>query len=454
MSLWNPHVLWDIGFQLSFAATLGLVLYADSLNQYFIRRAAKRLPLETAERLAGPVGEYFLYTLAAQLMVLPVILYHFKRMSIISFFANPLILPVQPPLMLLGGLSLVLGLIVEPLGQLVAYLAWPLVTYTIRVVEWLAGAPVTDWMTGGISFPAVVLFFAVLLAATFAGERVRSWSRRVFESPSRNAVVLLVLVGLSAVLVWRLALEAPDGRLHLIMLDTGGGEAFLVQSPEGRYLLINGGPSASRLSAALGRRLPLGNRRLDYLVVSGSTDEQLGALPETVPRFPPVKVLWSGTRIGENSVRRLQARLVEADIPVEDAKPGHVLDLGDGAHLEVLATNQQGAVLWLVWGQFRALLPLGMDFDTMKQLQTDPALGPVTVLLLAQSGLASLNTPDWIDQWQPQVLFLSVAAGNAQGLPNRETLQAATGYNLLRTDQNGWVKLSTDGQHLWIEVER
>ncbi len=116
MALSNPLILWDAGFQLSFTATLGLILYADPLSEAFTRIASRRLPPETALRLAGPAGEYFLYTLAAQLLSLPVTMYHFKSFSLVAWIANPVVLPVQPPVMVLGGLAVVAGMLFLPLG--------------------------------------------------------------------------------------------------------------------------------------------------------------------------------------------------------------------------------------------------------------------------------------------------------------------------------------------------
>jgi beta-lactamase superfamily II metal-dependent hydrolase len=52
------------------------------------------------------------------------------------------------------------------------------------------------------------------------------------------------------------------------------------------------------------------------------------------------------------------------------------------------------------------------------------------------------------------VVLLSVAAGDRRGLPDPETMQAVEGDMLLRTDQNGWVHLSTDGERMWVEVEK
>jgi beta-lactamase superfamily II metal-dependent hydrolase len=78
----------------------------------------------------------------------------------------------------------------------------------------------------------------------------------------------------------------------------------------------------------------------------------------------------------------------------------------------------------------------------------------VTALLLADSGYAPANPPEWIDKMHPQVVLLSVATGDREGRPDQEMLLALEGYTLLRTDKNGWIELTTDGEQLWVEVEK
>ncbi len=455
MALADPHVLWDVGFQLSFMATLGLILYADPLSQWFTDWAARRLPLTTAQRLAGPVGEYFLFTLAAQLTTLPLILFHFHRLSLVSFLINPLVLPAQPAVMILGGLAALTGMVFLPLGQLFAYLTWPFIAYTIRLVELFARLPGAAWTLPPLSPWAVLAFYALLFGYTAFGARLRNWATaRLGETGPRLAWFALAGLALATTVVWRAALAAPDGRLHLTLLDVGGGEALLIQTPGGRNLLINGGASPNKLSDGLGRRLPLGAGRLDYLIVAAASEEQLAALPRLVERFPPGQVLWSGPVAGEYSARQLRRALTDLGVPMTDAQAGQILALGQGARLHVLAVEPRGAVLLLEWGNFRALLPVGLDFDSMAVLMKDHNLTTMTALLLADGGYAPLNPPEWIERWRPQVALLSVTAGDAQGRPDPQVLEALQGYTLLRTDRNGWIRLSTDGERLWVEVER
>ena len=82
MTLADPNVLWDIGFQLSFMATLGLILYAELLSRWFGTISSRFTTPQRSARIAGPVGKFLLFTLAAQLTTLPVMAYHFRQVSL------------------------------------------------------------------------------------------------------------------------------------------------------------------------------------------------------------------------------------------------------------------------------------------------------------------------------------------------------------------------------------
>lgn len=453
MAAWNPSVLWDVGFQLSFAATLGLVLFADRLAGWAQTLVSRWVAAPAAQQIARLAGEYLLFTLAAQVTTLPVMAYHFKEISLLALIANPLILPVQPAVMILGGLALLAGLVFAPAGQLLAYLAWPFALYTIRAVELVGAIPWGVLELGDTTPGWVIIYFAFLGWLAFGGERIKNALAALWR-PGLAAAGLAALT----VLVWRSALSAPDGRLHLTLLDVSrsgrSGEAILIQTPGGRCVLVNGGPSASALSDALGRRLPPTGRRLDALVVAGNEDEQIEALPRVVERFPPEMVLWAGERRTSFAARSLLETLNRMELAPVEAQAGHILDLGDGAALKVLGVGRRGSVLLLEWRNFRALLPVGMDFDTLDALEQDPTLAGLSALLLAESGYAPLNSAGWIEKLRPEVVLLSVATGDRRGLPDAETLAAVEGYTVLRTDWNGWIELTTNGEQLWVEAAR
>ena len=449
MALINPHTLWEVGFQLSVGATLGLVLYAQPLQDWLTRLLARRMPLEKAQRISVPVSTLMLFTLAAQLTTLPIMAFQFGRISLVSVIANPFVLPVQPALMVLSGLALLLSFIYLPLGQVAAWIAWPFSVYTDRAVEFFNRLPHGVVVLGEFSFLFVVLFYGVLLTLTFAGARLRQ-ALRPLLAPS----VIITALGFAAYLVFSAVFRAPDGLLHITFLDVGSADAILIQTASGRSILVNGGPSPSMLADSLGRRLPTFDRRIDWLVIASPLEKQVSALPRILDRFPVGNVLWAGNIDASYSSAELDSWLASNRIPVTRAYPGAALDLGAGARLELRSVTSRGAVLLVAWQGFRVLLPVGMNFEALAGLEDGKAIGPVTALLLADSGYAPSNPPGWIATLHPQVVLLDVAAGDPDGLPAQSVLDSLAGTTLLRTDRNGWITLSTDGVGLWVDVEK
>jgi len=218
--------------------------------------------------------------------------------------------------------------------------------------------------------------------------------------------------------------------------------------------LVNGGENPSVLADALGRRLSPFDRHLDWLVVASPQEQQVAALPPILDRFQVDNVLWAGNMDASYSAEAVTKWLTNTSTPVTLAYDGADLDLGEGARLKTLTVSPRGAVLLLEWQGFRTLLPIGMNFDTLTELENGKKIGTVSALLLADSGFAQVNPPEWIAALHPQVAILSVAAGDPDGLPAQSVLDELKGTSLLRTDQNGWIEITTNGRAMWVDVQK
>ena len=381
--------------------------------------------------------------------------YHFQRISLVSFIANPFILPPQPAVMILGGIAVLLSLVWFPIGQVAAWIAWPFVVYTIRIVELFDRVPHGTIFLGDFSVWFVILFYAALFAVTFGWSGFKEWIRSIGQKAGAVGVgsaIIVLVIGL--LLVWRAAVSVPDGLLHVTFLNVGSADGVLIKSPSGKNILINGGESVTKLSDELGRRVSSFDRKLDWLIVASTDEEQVAALPRILERYPADSVLWSGNRQASFSSRALSKYLISQNVPVTDAETDQVLDLGDGATLTVLTTGPRGAVLLLEYQNFRTLLPIGMSFDALDELQYGDSVGPVTVLSLADSGYAASNPEEWIVNLNPELIVLSVDVADINGMPDGMTLETIKDYALLRTDVNGWIEISTNGSQMWVNAER
>ncbi len=163
----DPNLLYDVGFQLSFMATLGLVLYANRFTRPAEAWVNTRI---TSARLRKPVMlvlEGVLVTTAAQVTTLPLILVTFNQFSNVALLVNALVLPLQPAVMLLGALAAAIGVFLGvPAGSLAAWPAYFFLTGTIRPVQWFSQFEFAAVPVYGFGNAAVMLYYAVLIAIT------------------------------------------------------------------------------------------------------------------------------------------------------------------------------------------------------------------------------------------------------------------------------------------------
>jgi competence protein ComEC len=152
MLVFNPKILaFDVGFQLSFAATIGLVYLSPIFEKIFFK-----IPSVFGAK------ETFTTTMSAIVLTLPLILYNFGRISFIAPLANIFILPVIPLAMALGSVAVLGGLIYFGLGHVLAWFAWLVLSYIIKAVEILAAIPWASGEAGKIHWIFLIIFYLLI----------------------------------------------------------------------------------------------------------------------------------------------------------------------------------------------------------------------------------------------------------------------------------------------------
>lgn len=168
MLLWNPLLLrYDLGFILSFLATLGIVFLSPVFG-----------------RIIAPIrhGKFFiealLLTIAAELFILPIIFMNFGMFSLATFPANAILLPLVPIAMLLSFLAGVFGMILPPLGAIAAFPAYAVLHLIIEGASFAASfeGAVVAW--DGFGWMHAIFWYALLAALLAALGRARRVSSR------------------------------------------------------------------------------------------------------------------------------------------------------------------------------------------------------------------------------------------------------------------------------------
>jgi len=266
-------------------------------------------------------------------------------------------------------------------------------------------------------------------------------------------------------LVGAVALTLPDDKLHVSFLDVGQGDAILVQTPNHQNILIDGGPSPQALNRELGKKLPFWDRTIDLVVSTQPQADHLAGLVEVLKRYKVSEVVESGIPYNTSTYQEWDSSVNESGVRRGRAIAGQEADLGGGIKLEVLNPPEElfqgtsddvdnnGVVLRLEWGEVSFLLTADIRYDGEFELIKERPGLQSTVLKVAHHGGNSSTTEQFLAVVDPQAAVISVG-NNPYGHPANETVERLGKVKVYRTDMNGTVEFTTDGERLWMRAEK
>jgi competence protein ComEC len=445
----NPRASGDPGWQLSFAAVLGIHLLAAPIRSIIAASAGRG----TWQRA---LAEGAAVTVAATLATAPLIAYHFGTVPLGSLGANLLALPAVAPSMWLGMISAGAG---QFPGLPVEALNWAnslLLAYIAQVAAWFAAPSwaVVEVRIGALGVAATYAGAAILtaaglrLAAVRRAGAVRRSRARGQRGAHRRLLAAVVLIGL---LLAPIGGDSPPAALHeahrpglrVDILDVGQGDAIALQPADGQPVLFDAGPPAVDLAQALGE---IGIERLGAVLVTHDQADHAGGVPEVLDELPVERILFPAA--GASLVSAARA----AGAPLLRVEQGSRFVTGD-LGLEVLwpppsevpaphgDPNTRSVVVLATWHQFAMLLTGDAEAEVAP---VDP--GPIDVLKVAHHGSEDPGLASLLRRARPELAVISVGAGNPFGHPAPGTLRtlAAAGVRILRTDRDGSVTLHVD----------
>jgi competence protein ComEC len=451
MSALDPFALWDIGFQLSFAAVMGMALFVEPIEKWINRGLARLASDQTRQAVLGALSESFIVTTAAQITTTPLILFYFGRLSVVSLPVNLLIIPAQTPLLLFGAVGTAVGLLIPALGDLILSVSSLFLTWSVEVVEFFAGLSWADRELA-LGEGSIMVFFAMLfLIMSYQATQPR-WAISLMQRTKIPTWAALSAGLIVLLLLGNTIRQKPDGRLHLTFLDVGGANSVLIETPRGGVFLVDGGPFPTRLLDQMGDTLPGGTRHIDALILTSAQQDHIAALPEVASRYEIGALLTNGETSDAPEYAALLERLAVDETPVTPLTAGYTLNVDDGVEITILSA-QGGLVLRLTYGEAVFLLTGDIQNDVEQLLLANPHVVQATVLQVADHGSGEASGVRFIETVSPQAAVIQVEAGNLANDPSPTVLDRLSGATIFRTDQHGAVEFVTDGHTLDILAE-
>jgi len=455
----EPRQLFQLGFQLSFAAVLGMVyLYEPMIGvvNRFFARLVERWPIlgempDVLKRAGRAVLVLPVISIAAQLATAPIIAHAFGRVPALAIWGNIPVIPLAfwvvasttvactvMPLWKFGG---------EVFGAASDFGAGVMLDFT----KWLADTP--GAYTDGIKFSlaAIVLFLLAIIIIV----EWRSSIRR-FALPAFLVVANFV--------VWRSAIAEPV-KMRVTFFDIGQGDAALVEFSSGKRMLIDAGPAQPGFDAGSRTIVPFlmrqGIRHLDAIIVTHPHNDHDGGVA-AILRSVRVDTLYCGVDADTTQRTYLEQVVDSLCVPhvalyagrrLQQFAPAELLVLHPPLNHTTPSTNDASVVVRILCGNVGFLFTGDAELWSEAQLTRFGDILDSEVLKVGHHGSRTSSSPEFVGHITPNWAVVSVGKRNRFGHPNPEVMERlrSTDAQVIRLDENGAAIFETDGEKLWRE---
>ncbi|MDP1990276.1 MAG: DNA internalization-related competence protein ComEC/Rec2 [Syntrophales bacterium] len=513
----SPYSLFDISFQLSFVAVASLLFLMPRLATLL----PKPLTLDSfgptrKEWLLNPLKKalhticlFFFVSLSATLGTLPLILFYFNRLSLVTLVANMIVVPILGVIAIPFCLLIVIAVPISPwLADIIIQISALLVRISLYLTERLASLP---WSSVFVSTPTlleIAAFYLLLISAGFWLEKLRA---REIPEKTRKTMFLFKVIPVILILffavdgTWIYLKGLQKGKLSLTAVDVGQGSAILVRLPGGRRIIVDGGgffDDTFDVGKYVLAPFLWHERisRIDIVVLTHPHPDHLQGLLFILENFHVGEVWTNGERSDsplyhsflqiirdrgivmkamsdmtpEMNVYGVSVRIFNprgtstahhttaSSLTLENTEmsetgtpsiPTLPVKKRSGVSDEV---NERSLVMKLSFGRRTFLLPGDITENSETRLIYTAVKLKSDLLFVPHHGGSHSSTFPFLEKVRPQMAVISCGFDNVFRFPHPETLKRfeILGTRVYRTDRDGAVTIVTDGNDLRISVFR
>lgn len=469
--LWRPLMLYNIGFELSYAATVSIVLLNKSINEGIKKRVRLRfIPAKVRDNIFGILST----TLAAQAGTFPISAVYFNKFSLISVFTNLLAVPLSGVIMVLGMATAVLGQIHNTFAKALGFVNLPMINLLFHISKIAAGLPFAILRMITPSIITIVLYYGLIWFLWMKSK----YNFRIKPEYYTILFLLIITAGVVAGMIPK--------KLEVVFLDVGEGDSAFIKTPSGKTVLIDGGGKKGEepgSSDSTGNRviipflLEYGVIKLDVVVATHAHDDHIKGIESVLREIRVKKLVIPDYGNADGGFEELLNICAERGIQVVKAKRNHSIKLDSGVSLDILnppassagtnnkseiyfnnaqiSLNNTSIVLKLHYKEVDILFTGDIEEEAEKELiRNIPDDVGADVLKVPHHGSSTSSTEEFIEYVAPKVAVISVGKYNNYGHPSKEVLDRliARGTTVFRTDLHGAVIIKTNGKIITVRV--
>ena len=341
----NPYALLDIGFQLSFGGTIGIVIFSKKLQSMKEEDKIKKEKFTHKRRALIEKGlqkvkEMCMVTLAANLVIIPIMMYHFNTISLTFFISNLLASPILGISLILGMIFMI-SLLMLPLAKLISLLLYPILQILIWIARVSSNLPFSQILVPTPKIWQIMLYYLVLIFIFF--HKTKLFSKDPFMLKYRKVIITILLL----LMIFPYILQIiPDNKLTISFIDVGQGDSMLIQTASRKTILIDGGGSETG-SFDVGEKtlipylLDKGIMSIDYMIFSHFDSDHCQGLLSVMEKLKVRKAVIS--KQGEKSNNYIQFLQIAKmrKVKVISVQAGDRITIDKECYLSILFPKQE-----------------------------------------------------------------------------------------------------------------
>lgn len=432
--IFNPYSLLDLGFQLSYGGTIGIII--------FIKRIQEK---KSNSKVINYIKQMALVSIYANIIIIPIMMYHFNTVSFTFIISNIMASPILGIIVITGFLFIIASITVKPLTRLIAIFIKPILSILIKISQICSKLPfsnilvVTPYMFNVISYYAIILY--------------------CIKSKKNNKCKIIICLLIVLILINFIIYIFPQ-KLRIFFIDVGQGDSTLIITPDKKTVLIDGGGSDSfdvgekvLLPYLLDRRI----LKVDYVLISHFDTDHCGGILTIMEKVKVKNIIISEQAEHSENYERFKKLMIHKKIRLIEVKKGDKIKIGRYSEFKILfptsrllsenPLNNNSIVAQFNYNNFKMLFTGDIEKLAEQQiLKTEKAEIRADILKVAHHGSKTSSIPEFIKAVRPRIALIGVGKNNTFGHPNQQTIKNLENIKcrIYRTDLQGEIIIRID----------
>lgn len=442
----NPLSISNVGFILSFAGTIGIILLSDDIKDIILIKIKNEFLAETLS-----------ITISAQIVLLPIMAYFFNNISIVSLFTNIMVVPIAGALTILGLVIFVISILSHPIAVLLSYIITLIISYVVSMAKFFSSLKFLNFLVITPNILEMILYYLILYIVIALIKGKVSYKNYDFEEDIKSAkfaLIKYVAISIVAILVViNVHSSFPRKYIELNAIDVGQGDSFLIQDARNHNILIDGGGSErGNFDVGSNTLVPylLDKRvnKIDLVFISHPHADHIDGIFTVIEKLKVKQVVIGPYPENDEKIKELINICQKRKTKIRMVSRGDTILLND-LRFEILYPdmnvkgesniNNLSLVIKAFYGD-RSILFTG-DIEKEVEEKLDKSI-KADILKVSHHGGNTSSTPDFLDKVSPKIALIGVVENNTYGHPSKSVIDRLSKYaTIYLTKDDGEITL-------------